>query len=107
MPAAKFCVNGDYRPAVAAARSRDHCRECYNTEVLGAATDLLQFEVTADNARVTDVRTQVSHGKGSVVTLDPTETNVAALVAAGIGKVRLPDTKPAKPGRAAESPAGT
>lgn len=98
--AAKFCVkDGCYEVAVAAARSREHCRTHYNTEVL-AGVDLVRFEVTAESskARVTDARTQVSHGRGSVVELDPAETNIAALVAAGLGKVvpSKPASKPVK-----------
>lgn len=84
----KFCKMGDYQPAIKAARSSDYCREHYNSEVL-AGVELVRFEVTAESnkARVTDARTQVSHGRGNVVELDPQETNIAALVAAGLGKV--------------------
>jgi hypothetical protein len=86
MPA-KFCtMDGCHDVAVGAARSRDHCRAHYFSEVL-AGVDLVRFEVTAPAGRVTDARTQVSAGKGSVVELDPAETNIAALVAAGLGKV--------------------
>lgn len=95
----KLCKMGDYEPAIKAARSSDHCRSHYNSEVL-AGVELIQFEVTADRGRVTDARTQVSHGKGSVVEIDPEETNIAALVAAGLGRVILPAkpaTKAAKP----------
>lgn len=83
MPA-KFCVNGDNNVAVAGPRSREHCRDCYNSNVL-KGVELIKFEVTA--GAVTDARTQVSHGKGNVVELDPAETNIAALVAGGLGKV--------------------
>ncbi|MEO3923010.1 hypothetical protein ABGB07_03890 [Micromonosporaceae bacterium B7E4] len=97
--AAEFCIiTGCYEVAVAAARSRKHCRPHYDSEVL-AGVELVKFEVTAESpkARVTDARTQVSHGRGSVVELDPAETNIAALVAAGLGKVvpSKPASKPA------------
>lgn len=89
MPA-KFCVMPEcYEVAVGAARSRDHCRDHYNSEVL-AGVDLIRFEVTAPAGRVTDARTQTSHGRGAVVELDPAETNIPALVAAGLGKVVVP-----------------
>lgn len=89
--AAQFCaIDGCYEVTIGGARSREHCRGHYNGEVL-AKVELVRFEVTA--GRVTDARTQVSHGPGTVVELDPAETNVAALVAAGLGKVA---TKPAK-----------
>lgn len=85
--AAEFCVmDGCYEVAIGAARSRKHCRGHYNSEVLADA-DLIRFEVTADAGRVTDARTQVSHGKGAIVELDPQETRVAVLVAAGLGRV--------------------
>lgn len=90
----KFCKMGDYQPAIKAVRSDEHCREHYNSEVL-AGVELLRFEVTAETGRVTDARTQVSHGKGSTVDLDPAETNVAALVAAGLGRVVPAEQKPA------------
>lgn len=101
MPA-KFCCETDcYEPAIGAARSRDHCRGHYNTLILAAADDLIAFEVTATNGiKVTDCRTQVGIGPRGVATLDPRETNVAALVAAGIGKV-VPPAKPAG-GKAAD-----
>lgn len=84
MPA-KFCrVDGCYNVAIGAARSRVHCRPHYNSDVL-KGVELVKFEVTA--GAVTDARTQVSHGKGNVVELDPAETNIAALVAGGLGKV--------------------
>lgn len=94
----KLCKMGDYEPAVKAARSSDYCRGHYNSEVL-AGVELLRFEVTADKGRVTDARTQVSHGKGHIVEIDPMETNVAALVAAGLGKVvqAKPQARAAKP----------
>lgn len=95
----KFCSKGDYQPAIKAARSNELCRDHYNSEIL-AGVELVRFEVTAESpkARVTDARTQVSHGRGHVVELDPEETNIAALVAAGLGRV-----VPAKP--AADKPA--
>ena len=82
----KLCRMDDYQPAVKAARSSDYCREHYNSHVL-AGVELVKFEVTADKGRVTDARTQVWHGKGHVVEVDPAETNIAALVASGVGKV--------------------
>lgn len=95
MPA-KFCVQQCGRVAVKAPRSTGHCRECYNRLIL-PTVELMWLEVTADQVRVTDARTQQSHGKGSVVALDPVETNVAALVASGIGRVvPAPDSKPSK-----------
>lgn len=98
MAAAKFCKLGDYQVAIKGARSDEYCRDHYNSEIL-ARVDLVKFEVTAESpkARVTDARTQVSHGRGSVVELDPAETNIAALVAAGLGKVvpSKPASKPA------------
>lgn len=83
--AAKFCVKGDFQVAVKAPRSSDHCRDHYRGEVL-AAVELLRCEVTGV-APVTDARTQASIPPGQVVELDPEETNVAALVAAGAVKV--------------------
>lgn len=95
MPA-KFCTMPEcHDVAVGAARSRDHCRTHYLSEVL-AGVDLVRFEVTAAAGRVTDARTQVSAGKGAVVELDPAETNVAALVAAGLGKVVVAHPKTSK-----------
>lgn len=98
MAAAKFCKLDDYEVAIKGARSGEYCRSHYNSEIL-AGVDLVKFEVTAASpmARVTDARTQVSHGRGNVVELDPAETNIAALVAAGLGKVVKPEPKPAKP----------
>lgn len=91
MPA-KFCVkSGCHEVAIGAARSRDHCRGHYNADVL-AGVELTKVEVLA--GRVTDARTQVSQGKGQVVEVDPAETNVAGLVAAGVAKVVA--GKPAK-----------
>lgn len=100
---AKFCVvDGCFNAAVKAARSGAHCRSCYNRDILAAADDLIQFEVTAGSgAKVTDCRTQTGVGPGGVATLDPRETNVAALVAAGLGKV-VPSAVPAKSGKAAD-----
>lgn len=92
--AAKFCVKGDYQVAVKAARSSDFCREHYRTEVL-AGVDLLRCEVVGV-APVTDARTQASIPPGQVVELDPEETNVAALVAAGAVKV-VPAAPKAQP----------
>lgn len=94
----KFCVNGDYQVAIKAARSADHCRDCYVAEVLDKADDLLVAEVVGA-APVTDARTQESVAPGGEVVLDPAATNVAALVAAGAVKVSGPRKKatPAKP----------
>lgn len=88
--AAKFCVKGDNQVAIKAARSSDHCRDHYRTEVL-AGVELLRCEVTGV-APVTDARTQVSVPAGQAVELDPMETDIAALVAAGAVKV-LPAAK--------------
>jgi hypothetical protein len=83
---AKFCaVPGCQQVAVKTARTTTLCRQCYNTTVL-PTVGLVWLEVTGP-APVTDARTQQSAGKGSVVALDPAETNVAALVAGGAGKV--------------------
>lgn len=93
MPA-NFCiVDGCYEAAVGAARSRQHCRGHYLSEVL-AGVELVRCEVVGtergrrgEQCRVTDARTAQSVGRGGVVELDPEETNIAALVAAGAVKV--------------------
>lgn len=95
----KFCSRGDYEVAIAGARSRDLCRSCYR-ELLADATDLVKCEVIASHgsrgqsAGVTDCITNQTVRFGGVVTLDPLETNIAALVAGGTVKVIQP--KPAK-----------
>ncbi|HET8684778.1 MAG TPA: hypothetical protein VFM54_23335 [Micromonosporaceae bacterium] len=88
--------------AVGARRSRVHCRPHYNSEIL-STVELVAFEVTAGRtakgrrAGVVDARTQRTVYAGGVAMLDPDETNVAALVAAGLGKVAEPPAgKPAK-----------
>lgn len=106
MPAAaKFCVTTDcYEAAIGAARSRDHCGPCYRALVLAEADDLCLVEVTGTRAgrrdevcRVTDCVTRVSHPAPAHVWLDPAETNVAALVAAGAVKViRIGPHEPAE-----------
>lgn len=100
---AQFCViDGCFEVAIAAARSRRHCRGHYR-DILAQATDLVRCEVTAGAgisvraalAGVTDCVTNETVRQGGVVTLDPQETNIAALVAGGTVKV-LPAAKPAK-----------
>lgn len=107
MPAARFCtVDGCHEVAAGARRSRVHCRRHYNSEVL-AGVELVRFEVTAGatpkgrRPGVVDVRTQRTVYAGGVAMLDPAETNIAALVAAGVGRVvtdepSAADGKPAK-----------
>lgn len=100
MPA-KFCAkDGCMRVAVRAPRSSELCRECYNADIM-PTVEMVMFRVTATSgAKVTDARTQQSRGNGHVVELDPAETNVAALVAAGLGEVVV-DAKPARPAKTA------
>lgn len=96
MPAPKFCtVSGCYEIAVREPRSQNHCRGHYATEIL-SGVELIRFEVTAQprfvggKARrpgVVDARTGQTVHAGGVVELDPAGTNIAALVAAGLGKV--------------------
>jgi hypothetical protein len=87
----KFCVNpGCFEVAVGAARSRDHCREHYLSEVLKDA-ELVRCEVIGSH-RITDARTGNGVAKGGVVEIDPTETHVVQLVAAG--HVRVIAAKP-------------
>lgn len=100
----KFCtVDGCFEVAIRGARSWDHCRGHYRSDVLAHADDLMRCEVTAglgtsgrEEAGVTDCVTNETVRKGGVVTLDPRETNIAALVAGGTVKVVPPATKPAK-----------
>jgi hypothetical protein len=82
---ARLCAEGDYKAAVKAARSADHCREHYRTKIL-AGVDLLKCKVIGV-APVTDARTQASVPTGGTVELDEAETNIAALVAAGVIEV--------------------
>lgn len=97
---AKFCaVDGCHEVAIAAARSLDHCRADYRTLFLDPATDLVTCEVTAGDgtrgemAGVTDCYTNQTVHHGGTVTLDPRETNIAALVAGGTVKVVPAATK--------------
>lgn len=99
---AKFCCRDDcFEVAVRAARSSLHCRPHYLEDVL-AGVELVRFEVTSPTAKITDCVDQVSKGRGYIVHLDPAETDVAMLVAAGLGRVvakpvAKPAEKPAKP----------
>lgn len=104
MPAPKFCtVDGCFDIAVKEPRSTDHCRSHYR-EIVLAGVPLVRFEVTAQprmaggkirRPGVVDVRTGETVYTGGVVEIDAREngggTNIAALVAAGLGRV-LPDT---------------
>lgn len=83
------------RPGVSA-RPNDECRGHY-LETFGA--ELVRFEVTAP-VEISDVRTGEAVGRGGIVELDPVETNVAMLIAAGFGRVVV-DAKPAE-----DKPAG-
>lgn len=93
MPA-KFCVRtGCYEVAIGAARSREHCSTHYR-DVLAEADDLVLAEVTATTsgrrgevARVTCCVAREGRQAPERVWLDPAETNVAALVAAGAVRV--------------------
>jgi hypothetical protein len=97
----KFCTHdGCYEVAIRAPRSKDHCRTHYREHVLAhVEAELVRFEVTSQWAKITDCTDQVSKGKGNIVTLDPEETTIAALVAAGLGRViaAKPATKAGKP----------
>lgn len=101
MQPVRFCSQPDcYDVAVKAARSSDLCRGHYRSEVLAHATDLVTCEVLASEGRrgelagVTDCVSNETVRHGGTVTLDPRETNIAALVAGGTVKV--------VPGKAAE-----
>jgi hypothetical protein len=90
----KFCVVGGCNDvAIRGARSMDHCRPHYRSEVLAKATDLVTCEVIASRgsrgeaAGVTDCVTNETVRFGATVTLDPQETQIPALVAGGIVKV--------------------
>jgi hypothetical protein len=90
----KFCVMaGCHDVAVRSGRGADHCRKHYRTEVLGTAGDLVRCEVisgfgsSGQSSGVTDCVTNETVRLGGAVTLDPVETNVAALVAGGIVRV--------------------
>lgn len=89
-----FCtITGCYEVAIGAARSRQHCRAHYRSEILANATDLVTCEVVAgvgsrgESAGVTDAVTNETVRQGGTVVLDPRETNVAALVAGGTVRV--------------------
>jgi hypothetical protein len=93
---AKFCArDGCYEPAIGAARSRDYCRTDYLELVLKPAeAELVRCQVTGTTrglrdevCRVTDCLTGQSVAAPGEVTLDPAETKIAALVAAGAVKV--------------------
>lgn len=98
---AKFCAtSGCFEVAIGAARSRDLCRTHYR-DLLAKSTDLVKCEVVASHgsrgqsAGVTDCVTNETVRFGGTVTLDPRETNIAALVAGGIVKV-IPSKEKAK-----------
>jgi hypothetical protein len=87
----RLCVEGDYKAAVKAARSAEHCREHYVSKVL-AGVELLKCEVVGV-APVTDARTLASVPTGGTVELDEAESNIAALVSSGAVRV-LAKAKP-------------
>jgi hypothetical protein len=99
MPA-KFCAeDGCYEVAIGAARSRDHCRPHYRDLVL-KDVELIRCQVVCaasgrngERAGVTDARTNVTVYAPGIVELDPAETNIAAVVAAGAVKVLAKDAK--------------
>jgi hypothetical protein len=91
----KFCAVADcYEVAIRGGRTTDYCRGHYRSQVLTDAADLLNCEVISgfgsagQSSGVTDCVTNETVRRAGVVRLDPTETNVAALVAGGIVKVR-------------------
>lgn len=106
----KFC-KADGCTAVAIGVSRwdpeldpvsDLCREHYL-----AGVEMVRCEVIGQ-AKIVDVRTDESVGKGGVVELDPLQTNIAVLAGIGFVKV-LPPEKPKKPqgsGQQADKSAG-
>jgi hypothetical protein len=90
----KFCaVQGCYEVAVRGGRGGDYCRTHYRSEVLATAADLIRCEVLSGHGSagqrsgVTDCLTNETVRQRGLVTLDPTETNVVALVASGIVRV--------------------
>lgn len=92
-PPQEFCVvDGCFEIAGRWARSRKHCRPHYESEIL-ANVELVRCEVIGgtgrrgEEVRVTDARTQRSVGRGGVVELDPEETKILAVVAAGAVKI--------------------
>jgi hypothetical protein len=94
---AAFCtMPGCYEVTITTARSDAHCRTHYRSEVLANATDLMRCEVTCgygtrgEESGVSDAVTNQIVTKGGEVILDPTETNIAALVAGGTVKVLGP-----------------
>lgn len=95
---AQFCAKDDcYEVAIGVSRwdrqqepVSTHCRAHYLSDVLG---ETVRCEVVGP-MRITDVRTLKGVAKGSVVEVDPLETNVLQLVAAGHVKV-LPAAKKA------------
>lgn len=96
MPA-KFCATkGCYEVAVKTARRDDLCRAHQREAV--TSVPFIRVQVVGP-AEVTDARTQIAAGQGSVVELDPVETTperLAALVAAGHVKVlSVPGDEPA------------
>lgn len=93
MQPVKFCAtSGCFDVAVRGARADDLCRTHYR-ELLATVTDLVTCEVVAgrgsrgESAGVTDCVTNQTVRFGGKVTLDPLETNIAALVAGGTVKV--------------------
>lgn len=94
MQPVRFCSHGEcFEAAIRGARATDKCRTHYR-ELLAAADDLVACEVTTtpeglngEASGVTDAITNETVRPGGTVTLDPRETNIAALVAGGIVRV--------------------
>jgi hypothetical protein len=94
MQPVRFCSKaGCFEVAIKTARTDDLCRKDYRADVLAVADDLVRAEVLCDRGSrgedtgVTDAVTNQTVYFGGVVTLDPRETNLAALVAGGIVKI--------------------
>lgn len=89
----RFCGHdGCFAVAIKTKRSEDRCREHYRSDVLAVADNLVACEVIPSVGRqgrragVTDAVTNQRVEQGPV-TLDPLETNIAAVVATGILRV--------------------
>lgn len=97
----RFCAHpGCFEVAIKTKRTDDLCRP-HHREVLAKVEDLVRCEVIAargsrgESAGVSDCLTNETVRFGGVVTLDPLETNIAALVYGGAVKV-LPGTEAVK-----------